>query len=121
MHEFQIESLKALALRLLKGLAHGERMLEQGLKIRGELGPSRVESPSTLLVCRANGEEAWSVAEELRREAVQACTPSKEFRLRYAEAGKLLNEQVHTPAQVGRNKSNPAHGSLSKMLLYWCT
>ena len=87
MHEFQNESLKLIAMRIMGGLQAvvrpemleerlEESMLEPGLFIPGELGPVRFQEPINLLVCKANGAEAQSVAEELRMEAILRETPT---------------------------------------------
>ena len=74
-------------------------MLERGLKIPGELGPFMFDAPVTLLVCRANGLEAWSVAEELRDDAVDAGTPREHFQLKYADDDKLFKDGTNDPVQ----------------------
>ena len=64
MRLFQNESLKIVVHRLLKVLPATSGVRNE-LYIPGELGQLRLVTPTKLLVCGANGAEAWSVAREL--------------------------------------------------------
>ena len=71
VHDFQVVSLKATALRLLRALpyykAHPSE-ISKGLKVSDELGKFAFASPTTLLVVAANG-GARKVAHELKANA----------------------------------------------------
>ena len=95
----------------MKGLPHEANVLAKGVMIPGELGEFQFDDPVTLLVCRANGTEAWSVADELRHAAVQACTPTEHFQLKYADEDALLNAEHGLRGQ-------PRARSKTALLLY---
>ena len=111
MHEFQNESLKLLALRIMRGLRAvvkpemlkerlEESMLEPGLFIPGELGPVRFQEQINLLVCKANGAEAQSVAEELQNEALRRETPKARRK------AKTLGERTSDERSLGEGSSS---------------
>jgi hypothetical protein len=67
VHDFQIESLKLITLRVLKHLPfylNKPEELSKGLKVAGEIGPMGFTSPVKVLVCSDN-EGAFPVAEEV--------------------------------------------------------
>ena len=118
VHDFQIESLKAVALRIMRGMPHEASVLANGLVITGELGEFQFDEPITLLVSRANGTEAWSVAEELRRAAIQASTPAEHFQLKYADEDALLNDGHGPRGQTRLSNSAIRPRSKTALLLY---
>ena len=67
MHDFQIESLKLVTLRMLQHLPYylnNSDLLSMGLKIPGEMGEVGFQTSMKLLVCNEN-KGAWPVAVEL--------------------------------------------------------
>ena len=87
--------------------------------IPGELCMLQLDEPVTLLVCRANGAQAWSVAEELREAALRASTPRAQLRLKHADDDMLLSDE--SELQRRRRLSAPLAGaatSRTAFLLY---
>jgi len=71
VNAFQLESLKSIALRMLRHspyyMRHPET-LTAGVMVAGEVPPYAFVGPVTILVCRDN-DGAWSVAEEVQEAA----------------------------------------------------
>ena len=96
VHEFQLESLKAIALRILRHcvrymscgtslqrpvtidrtISQGQSLLVGGVNVPGEVGPYRFSGPITILVCHGN-EGAFSVATEVRAAAHEGRTDAR--------------------------------------------
>ena len=96
VHEFQLESLKAIALRILRHcvrymscgtslqrpvtidrtISQGQSLLVGGVNVPGEVGPYRFSGPITILVCHGN-EGAFNVAEEVRAAAHEGRTDAR--------------------------------------------
>ena len=81
VHAFQLESLKAIALRMLghfpaqlhsrRSLSVHQAELAAGVMVPGEVGPYAFRGPVTILVCRGN-DGAFPLAEEVKGEADEA-------------------------------------------------
>jgi len=68
VHDFQVESLKEIALRMLRHTPYYARHnseLAPGVAVPGEVGPFALSSPITVLVCRDN-KGAFDVAREVK-------------------------------------------------------
>ena len=73
VHDFQIESLKLIALRMCTKLPYYLRNPDEllmGLKVPGEIGPMGFRTPVQLLVCSDN-DGAWPVAKEVMAASVE--------------------------------------------------
>ena len=74
VHDFQLQLLKRLTFKILSEMPmynESPQLLEQGLRVMGELGQVGFKAPVRLLACKAN-EGAQSVAQELAFAANQA-------------------------------------------------
>ena len=103
VHDFQVESLKEIALRMLRHTPYYARHnseLAPGVAVPGEVGPFALSSPITVLVCRDN-KGAFDVAREVKAVAREgrgsAATNAEAFTIR--EADDALERANAAPLQ----------------------